>query len=89
MIILISLVTLPPSVSLQESCDIDARTDQLYTPLHAAAIKGYVRIIERLVGYGADLNIADSDGDTALHLTLGRDNMASPSQDTPEIVKVQ
>ncbi len=75
--------------SLQESCDIDARTEQLYTPLHAAVIKGYVKVVERLVGYGANLNVQDSDGDTPLHLTLDREKMKRPSQETPEIVKVQ
>lgn len=56
--------------------------------MHVAAFKGHPRIIECLVGYGANLNAADIDGDTPLHLVLDRMVMAAPSADTPELLKV-
>ena len=41
-----------------------------HTPLHMAIMRGKSRIVEHLVGYGADLNAVDSDEDTPLHLVL-------------------
>ena len=37
-------------------------------PLHAAAARGDVAEIQRLLQAGADINEADADGDTAIHL---------------------
>ena len=62
-------------------------TDGL-TPLHLAAHGGHTAMVERLVGYGADLNAATSQGNTALHLTLVRRNMAPPSLLSPHILEV-
>ena len=71
-----------------------------HTPLHMAIMRGKSRIVEHLVGYGADLNAVDSDEDTPLHLVLkavddtplrlvlGRDEMDAPSDETPELMKV-
>lgn len=74
-----------------------------HTPLHMAIMRGKSRIVEHLVGYGADLNAVDSDEDTPLHLVLnavdsdddtplrlilGRDEMDAPSSETPELMKV-
>ena len=59
-----------------------------HTPLHVAILKGYSRIIECLVGYGASLNVGDCDGDTPLHLVLDRDKMEALSSETPEMNEV-
>ena len=71
-----------------------------HTPLHMAIMRGKSRIVEHLVGYGADLNAVDSDEDTPLHLVLnavddtplrlvmGRDEVDAPSDETPELMKV-
>ena len=44
--------------------------------------------MERLVGFGIDLNIQDSDGDTALHIALARDTADTLSAETPQLKKV-
>ena len=59
------------------------------TPLHIAAHEGYPVMVERLVGYGADLNSTSSEGNTPLHLTLGRRSMAAPSALCPHILEVE
>jgi len=56
--------------------------------LHIAIIKGYSKIVERLVGYGAGVNTQDADGNTPLHMILCKDAMEVPSDDTPELKKI-
>ncbi|KAK7471427.1 hypothetical protein BaRGS_00035915 [Batillaria attramentaria] len=41
------------------------------TPLHLACIRGQFQSAEALVEFGADVNVADADGDTPLHVTVG------------------
>ncbi|XP_018566618.1 acyl-CoA-binding domain-containing protein 6-like [Anoplophora glabripennis] len=36
-------------------------------PIHWAADSGFVKVLEVLIGAGADVNLKDSDGQTALH----------------------
>ena len=72
----------------QPSCDINILNQKHHTPLHIAVVKGHVGVVEKLVGYGADLDIAGPDGSTPLHLALGMDNMEQPSARTPAIKKV-
>ena len=38
------------------------------TPLHGAVISGEARLVELLVGYGADLNVQDLEFATPLHI---------------------
>ena len=45
-------------------------TETGQTALHLAVHQGHARTVERLVGFGIDLNMQDSDGDTALHIAL-------------------
>ena len=40
------------------------------TPLHLAAQRGYPDMAEVLLDHGADVNAANDDGDTPLHLSL-------------------
>lgn len=51
-------------------------------------MRGNSRVVECLVGYGASLNAADSDEDTALHLILDKKEVDAPSSETPELKKV-
>ena len=44
--------------------------------------------MERLVGFGIDLDIKDSDGDTALHVALSRRSVDALSTETPQLKKV-
>lgn len=73
---------------MQPSCDIDARNAEKLTSLHIAVHEGYIKIVERLVGFGANLNATDEDGNTPLHFALVRDTMQQPSNDTPQVKKV-
>lgn len=50
--------------------------------------QGHLGVVERLVGYGADLNVQDSNGDTPLHVSLVRDTTEIVSSSTPQLKKV-
>ena len=63
-------------------------TETGQTALHVAVQQGHSRIIERLVGFGSNLNIQDDDGDTALHIALSRDTADALSTETPQLNKV-
>ena len=67
---------------------VDARAETGHTPLHGALMKNHSRLVELLIGYGADPTIADGDNDTSLHVALSNENMEHPSDDTPELNKV-
>ena len=75
---------------LQNLCDLDMRTspdDQ--TPLHIAVHKGHSAVVERLVGFGADVNATDIRGNTVLHLSLTRGRFVPPNECTPQLLKVK
>lgn len=75
---------------LQPFCNIDSRTGGSCTALHIAAIQGHLGIIEKLVGYGADLNATiSSSGDTPLHLVLIKCGDVEFSSHTPEMKKAR
>ena len=69
-------------------CDLNAKTNQGQTALHLAVHQGHARIIERLVGFGVDMNILDSDGDTALHMAVVKETVDNLTQETPQLKKV-
>ena len=73
---------------LQDLCELNAKTNMNQTALHLAVHQGSTKIVERLVGYGADLNVPDSDGDTLLHIALAKDTVDTLSADTPQLKKV-
>ena len=76
----------------QPTCDTEARNSSHLTPFLIAAASGSLKVLERLVSFGADLGAVDEDGDTALHLVIrskGADDYKFPSDDTPEIKKVK
>lgn len=72
---------------LQNSCDINAENDMKRTALHVAAIEGNCNVIEKLVGFGADLNRVDKDGNTPLHVVFIK-KTAKPLTNAPQITKV-
>lgn len=67
---------------------IDAKTDKQRTALHIAAYSAHSRILEKLVQYGAALNVQDMYGDTPLHDVLARDVVVPISDETPRLKKV-
>ena len=76
--------------SFQHACDINAKTKyEKLTPLHIAVHEGCIKAVELLVGFGADLNVVTTDGNTPLHLALGRGTMSPPLEETPEIKEVR
>ena len=64
-------------------------TNTGHSALHLAVDQGYTRIVERLVGFGIDLDLQDSDGDTALHIALSKPSADVLSAETPQLKKVQ
>lgn len=72
-----------------ETTNIDSRTNEDQTPLHIAVHQGHARIVERLVGFGANLNAQDHDGDTPLHIAMMRETIDVLSVDTPQMEKMR
>ena len=69
---------------------MEARNNSLLTPFLLSVVSGSLRVLERLVGFGADLSAVDEDGDTALHLVLRNSSTeyALPTDECPELKKV-
>jgi len=67
---------------------VDARADTGHTPLHGAVMKDHSKMVELLVGYGADPSITQGDGETALHMAMDNEDLNPPSDVTVELSKV-
>jgi len=52
--------------------DVNARTNFNETALHSAALRGWNEIVKRLVADGAELDVADGNGLTAIDFAMGR-----------------
>ena len=73
----------------QQNCQVDAKTDKGYTALHGSILSGTLKITEKLLKYGADVNAQDNDGDTPMHLlNVSLDEMKPVTADVPELMKV-
>ena len=75
-------------VLLQESCNINITSNDKSTALHLAVHRGNSKVVERLVGFGSDLNTQDKDGDTPLHLALMKESADPLTDETPQLKKV-
>ncbi|KAK7473302.1 hypothetical protein BaRGS_00035434 [Batillaria attramentaria] len=51
--------------------DINVRDNSQMTALHLACHRAKLQTVEALLELGADVNVADEDGDTPLHLCIG------------------
>ncbi|XP_034027817.1 E3 ubiquitin-protein ligase MIB2 isoform X2 [Thalassophryne amazonica] len=58
-------------------CDINIRNNRNQTPLQLAVTQGHTELVQLLVAEGADINMEDEDGDTAMHVALSRSQLAS------------
>lgn len=74
---------LPPP---QGRCDVNIRNNRNQTPLQLAVTQGHTDLVQLLVAEGADVNMEDEDGDTAMHVALLRPQLAnitlSPAMET-------
>src|SRR5215510_4667395 len=57
---------------IKKGCDVNARDEQGNTGVINAAENGSVHIIRLLCRYGADIDIANSDGDRAIDIAKYR-----------------
>ncbi|PVD37112.1 hypothetical protein C0Q70_04107 [Pomacea canaliculata] len=59
------------AIDMLGKANVNIVGDKRLTPLHLACIKAHYRSVEALLESGANVNLQDEDGDTALHITLG------------------
>jgi len=67
-------------------------TQDMKIALLLAVYAGFPKVVELLVGYGANLNAADADGETVLHMLLAGGpelNMRPVSGDMIQLKKVE
>lgn len=67
---------LSPTLS-QGRCDVNIRNNRNQTPLQLAVMQGHGDLVQLLVVEGADVNVEDEDGDTAMHVALSRPQLAN------------
>ena len=72
----------------QPTCNVNILNNIRLTSLHIAVHEGHIQSVERLVGFGADVNALAGDGNTPLHLAVARKTMSAPNKATPFILKV-
>uniref|UniRef100_A0A8C9WWQ6 E3 ubiquitin-protein ligase MIB2 n=1 Tax=Sander lucioperca TaxID=283035 RepID=A0A8C9WWQ6_SANLU len=58
-------------------CDINIRNNRNQTALQLAVTQGHIDLVQLLVSEGADVNMEDEDGDTAMHVALLRPQLAN------------
>jgi ankyrin repeat protein len=62
------ILSLVRNLVIDKQVSVDIQTqNKKNTPLHLASSRGYLDIVECLIKYGADLNLPDSKGGSALH----------------------
>ena len=69
-------------------CDINACTNENQTALHLAVHQCHLATVERLVGFGAKLNVQDCNGDTPLHIAHVSESVEILTSNTPQLTKV-
>lgn len=62
---------------MQGRCDVNIRNNRNQTPLQLAVTQGHTELVQLLVAEGADVNMEDEDGDTAMHVALLRPQLAN------------
>uniref|UniRef100_A0A8C8FBY2 E3 ubiquitin-protein ligase MIB2 n=1 Tax=Oncorhynchus tshawytscha TaxID=74940 RepID=A0A8C8FBY2_ONCTS len=64
-------------------CDVNIRNNRNQTPLQLAVTQGHGDLVQLLVVEGADVNVEDEDGDTAMHVALSRPQLANRVEGGP------
>uniref|UniRef100_A0A8C5EQC7 E3 ubiquitin-protein ligase MIB2 n=1 Tax=Gouania willdenowi TaxID=441366 RepID=A0A8C5EQC7_GOUWI len=64
-------------------CDINIRNNRNQTPLQLAVTQGHTDLVQLLVTEGADVNMEDEDGDTAMHVLMLLLMLCSSKNGTP------
>ncbi|KAH3783586.1 hypothetical protein DPMN_161528 [Dreissena polymorpha] len=54
-------------ILIKKKANVNAATNQRYTPLHLACHQGHTDSVQLLIDAGASINAVDEDGDTPLH----------------------
>ena len=72
----------------QDTCAVDTRTCLCDTPLHIVTREGTFVQVEQLVGYGADVTVVNSLGNTPLHYILAKKNQTPLSEMAPHLNQV-
>ncbi|KAJ8016655.1 hypothetical protein DPEC_G00009500 [Dallia pectoralis] len=58
-------------------CNVNIRNNRNQTPLQLAVTQGHGDLVQLLVAEGADVNMEDEDGNTAMHVALSRLQLAN------------
>ncbi|GCB72199.1 hypothetical protein scyTo_0009056, partial [Scyliorhinus torazame] len=58
-------------------CEINVRNNRNQTPLQLSVTQGHTGMVQVLVTEGCDVNAEDEDGDTAMHVALCRQELAT------------
>ncbi|XP_061113843.1 E3 ubiquitin-protein ligase MIB2 isoform X3 [Conger conger] len=58
-------------------CDVNIRNNRNQTPLQLAVTQGHGELVQLLVSEGANVNVEDEDGDTAMHVALSRQQLTA------------
>ncbi|KAJ3589705.1 hypothetical protein NHX12_010548, partial [Muraenolepis orangiensis] len=64
-------------------CDANIRNNRNQTALQLAVTQGHRGLLQLLVAEGADVNMEDEDGDTAMHVALSRPQLANTALTPP------
>ena len=78
------------NIAPQTTCNLNAKNYlKQMTPLRLAVSREHSRMVEVLVGYGADVNTACSDGHTPLHVVTTNKDMKKPTPKTQQLQRVR
>lgn len=63
---------------------VDLRNNRRQTPLHLAVSQGHWSLVELLLKHKADVSSTDEEGDTVLHIAIGKSRHQPATVPTPD-----